>query len=135
MHRRCERTWRLRLQYRDWTWLFSGRPQVVVVRRVGIARCRLTVHIGKGNDALARKFGVHDDSALLLDRALRLTEGSIDPVRLNDALGKLGEIDTPRGSWAFNVERAPQQTWYLRRLRMDGQVAANLVDADLLVLS
>ena len=58
-----------------------------------------------------------------------------DAEKVNDALGVLGQIDTPRGTWTFNTARSPQQTWYLRELRLDGAVAANLLDSDLVVLS
>ena len=44
-------------------------------------------------------------------------------------------MESPRGIWAFNINRTPQQKWFLRRLRLDGQVAANMLDADLAVLS
>jgi len=37
--------------------------------------------------------------------------------------------------WTFNTQHGPQQRWYLRRLRPDGQVPANLLDTDLQVLS
>jgi branched-chain amino acid transport system substrate-binding protein len=75
------------------------------------------------------------DTASVLNKALRLITGVPNAVDLNRALGLLGQIDSPRGLWTFSVNRTPQQKWYLRRLRMDGQVPANLLDADLAVLS
>jgi branched-chain amino acid transport system substrate-binding protein len=54
---------------------------------------------------------------------------------LNRAFSLLGQIESPRGTWAFNHNRSPQQKWYLRKLRLDGQLPANLLDADLAVLS
>jgi branched-chain amino acid transport system substrate-binding protein len=75
------------------------------------------------------------DSANLIDRALRLIQGDADPDKLNDALGVLGQINSPRGTWTFNTTHSPQQAWYLRQLRLDGQVASNMLDSDLAVLS
>jgi branched-chain amino acid transport system substrate-binding protein len=75
------------------------------------------------------------DSASVLDKALRIVEGELAPVALNLAMSLLGQIDSPRGSWTFNIRRSPQQKWYLRRLRLDGQVPANVLDTDLVVLS
>jgi branched-chain amino acid transport system substrate-binding protein len=75
------------------------------------------------------------DGAGLLDRALRLVQGDLTPTRLRDAFKVLGQVSSPRGTWAFNISRGPQQTWYLRRLRLDGQVPANMLDSDLAVLS
>ncbi|HLT11813.1 MAG TPA: ABC transporter substrate-binding protein [Micromonosporaceae bacterium] len=75
------------------------------------------------------------DSASVLDKALRLIEGEPNAAALNQAFSLLGQIDSPRGTWTFNQNRTPQQRWSLRRLRRDGQVAGNLLDADLQVLS
>ena len=75
------------------------------------------------------------DSAAVLDKALRLIDGEPTAVALNQAFSLLGQIDSPRGSWTFNINRTPQQKWYLRKLRLDGQVPANLLDTDLAVLS
>ena len=66
------------------------------------------------------------DSAAVLDKALRPVAGDRPPPQLNQAFSQLGQIDSPRGTWTFNVNRTPQQKWYLRRLRLDGQVPANL---------
>lgn len=75
------------------------------------------------------------DAAAVIDEALRIAGGVASPATLNESLGKLGQISSARGTWTFNVNRTPQQRWYLRRLRLDGMVAANLVDTDLAVLS
>ena len=53
---------------------------------------------------------------------------------INTAFSRLGQIDSPRGTWTFNINRSPQQKWYLRRLHYDGMVPSNLLDADLTVL-
>jgi branched-chain amino acid transport system substrate-binding protein len=75
------------------------------------------------------------DAAGVLDRALALLTGDPDSTKLNDAIKVLGQINSPRGTWTFNPSHTPQQTWYLRQLRFDGQVASNLHDSDLAVLS
>jgi branched-chain amino acid transport system substrate-binding protein len=75
------------------------------------------------------------DSASVLDKALRLIDEVPSPEGLNRAFSLLGQIESPRGTWAFNHNRSPQQKWYLRKLRLDGQLPANLLDADLAVLS
>jgi branched-chain amino acid transport system substrate-binding protein len=75
------------------------------------------------------------DCASILDRALSRQNGAMSSDDLNKAFLTLGQMDTPRGVWVFNVNRSPQQRWYLRQLRMDGSVPANLVDTDLTVLT
>jgi branched-chain amino acid transport system substrate-binding protein len=75
------------------------------------------------------------DAGALLDRALRLVVGDLTATKLRDSFKQLGQIRSPRGPWAFNSSQGPQQTWYLRRLRLDGQVPSNLLDSDLVVLS
>ncbi len=74
------------------------------------------------------------DSAAVLDKALGLTTGMPTGPTLNQAFSLLGQIDSPRGTWTFNINRSPQQKWYLRKLNYDGMVPANLLDADLTVL-
>ncbi len=74
------------------------------------------------------------DSAAVLDKALSLTTGLPTGPTLNQAFSLLGQIDSPRGTWTFNINRSPQQKWYLRRLHLDGQVPANVLDTDLTVL-
>jgi branched-chain amino acid transport system substrate-binding protein len=71
------------------------------------------------------------DSASVINSALRLIGEETRPFELNRGLGLLGEIQSPRGTWTFTVNRTPQQKWYMRSLRLDGQEPANLVEADL----
>ena len=42
------------------------------------------------------------DAAQVLDKAIRLAGPDPDPQQINLALGKIGQIDSPRGSWQFN---------------------------------
>ena len=46
-------------------------------------------------------------------------------------LGRVGQIDSPRGNWQFNQSRTPQQKWYLREVRRDGQVLSNVLISEL----
>ncbi|MDT5025239.1 MAG: branched-chain amino acid transport system substrate-binding protein, partial [Micromonosporaceae bacterium] len=71
----------------------------------------------------------------VLDKALRLVRGTPTGPDLNNPFSSVGQIESPRGAWMFNANRGPQQRWYLRRLRSDGQVPANLLDTDLQVLT
>jgi branched-chain amino acid transport system substrate-binding protein len=75
------------------------------------------------------------DCASILDRALSRQNGPVASDVLNKTFASLGQMDTPRGEWVFNGNRSPQQRWYLRQLRADGAVPANLVDTDLTVLT
>jgi branched-chain amino acid transport system substrate-binding protein len=74
------------------------------------------------------------DCGAVLSRALSLVPGDPTGALVNRALSQLGQIESPRGTWTFNINRSPQQKWYLRRLGYDGMVPANLLDADLLVV-
>ena len=74
------------------------------------------------------------DSAAVLDKALGLTPATPTGPTLNQAFSLLGQIESPRGTWTFNINRSPQQKWYLRRLHLDGMVPANMLDTDLTVL-
>jgi branched-chain amino acid transport system substrate-binding protein len=62
-------------------------------------------------------------------------KGDLSDTNIVAAGDLLGRIESPRGTWAFNIGHAPQQKWYLRQLRMDGQVPANLLNSDLSVES
>ncbi|WP_319459241.1 ABC transporter substrate-binding protein [Micromonospora sp. RTP1Z1] len=74
------------------------------------------------------------DAAQVLDKALRLVGGTPTSQQVNLALGKIGQIDSPRGPWQFNQPRTPQQTWYLRRVQYDGQLLSNVVVNELATL-
>jgi branched-chain amino acid transport system substrate-binding protein len=74
------------------------------------------------------------DGASVIDKALVLMDGQPTGSSLNQAFSLLGQIDSPRGTWTFNINRSPQQKWYLRKLHLDGMVPANLLDTDLTVL-
>jgi branched-chain amino acid transport system substrate-binding protein len=74
------------------------------------------------------------DAAAVLDRALALAGSAPTPDAINSAVGQLGVIDSPRGTWQFNRSRTPLQKWYLRQVRRDGQVLSNVAISQLLTL-
>jgi branched-chain amino acid transport system substrate-binding protein len=74
------------------------------------------------------------DAAAVLDKALGVVEGDLTSQSLNAAIGKIGQIDSPRGPWTFNQNRTPLQKWYLRQVRMDGSVLTNAVVSELTTL-
>jgi branched-chain amino acid transport system substrate-binding protein len=74
------------------------------------------------------------DAAQVLEAAIRITGADPNPARLNQSLGKIGQIDSPRGGWQLNQTRTPQQRWYLRRVQKDGPVLANVLISELSTL-
>ncbi|MFC0532962.1 ABC transporter substrate-binding protein [Phytohabitans kaempferiae] len=74
------------------------------------------------------------DAAQVLDRAIRLCDGRPTPQQVNLMLGRVGQIDSPRGAWQFNQPRTPQQRWYLREVRHDGRVLSNVLLTELATL-
>jgi branched-chain amino acid transport system substrate-binding protein len=74
------------------------------------------------------------DAAAVLDKALGLVEGELNSQSLNAAIGKVGQISSPRGDWTFNQNRTPLQKWYLRQVRMDGNLLTNAVVSELTTL-
>jgi branched-chain amino acid transport system substrate-binding protein len=72
------------------------------------------------------------DAMAVLDRAIAATGNNPTPEAINDAIGALGEIDSPRGRWHFNAKtHTPVQKWYLRDVRMDGPTLTNVVVQEL----
>lgn len=67
------------------------------------------------------------DAGLILDQAI--TAAGPNPTRasINAAIGRLGSIDSPRGSWRFGTQHSPIQPWYLREVRIDGRGRANVI--------
>jgi branched-chain amino acid transport system substrate-binding protein len=64
------------------------------------------------------------DAADVLDKALNLVDGELTGETLNAAIGRVGQISSPRGDWQFNQTRSPLQRWYLRQVRSDGTDAS-----------
>ena len=74
------------------------------------------------------------DAAAVLDKAISLAGSELTPLAVNLSLSKIGQVDSPRGTWQFNQSRTPQQVWYLRQVREDGRVLANVVLGQLATL-
>jgi branched-chain amino acid transport system substrate-binding protein len=74
------------------------------------------------------------DAAQVLDKAIRLSRDKLTPPQVNLMIGRVGQIDSPRGGWQFNQPRTPQQKWYLREVRRDGQVLSNVLINELATL-
>ncbi|WP_406197912.1 ABC transporter substrate-binding protein [Streptomyces europaeiscabiei] len=70
------------------------------------------------------------DTAAVLDKALAEASGDSGDA-LVKALGKVGSIDSPRGAWTFGADHNPEQTYYLREVRADGDTAVNAVVGEL----
>lgn len=71
------------------------------------------------------------DAAAVLDAALGEIDGAVSGPAVVAALGRIGEIDSPRGPWRFSPQRNPVQHYYLREVRRDGDGLVNAVIADL----
>jgi branched-chain amino acid transport system substrate-binding protein len=71
------------------------------------------------------------DAGLALDKAIRLTQGTLSRRDINAMLGEVGYLDSPRGRWQFNQGRTPTQKWYLRQVAADGPLLANQVVQEL----
>ncbi|GAA0744900.1 ABC transporter substrate-binding protein [Dactylosporangium roseum] len=71
------------------------------------------------------------DAAAVLDRAIAAAGANVTPETINEQVGKLGQISSPRGQWQFGKNHAPIQKWYLRQVRNDGRVLANVLVQDL----
>ncbi|WP_238009265.1 ABC transporter substrate-binding protein [Dactylosporangium sp. AC04546] len=74
------------------------------------------------------------DAAAVLDKAIGDATRNLDSFTLNAAIGRLGQIDSPRGGWQFSQSRTPLQRWYLRRVRADGAILSNVLTAELKTL-
>ena len=75
------------------------------------------------------------DAAAVLDKAIAKVNGKVTPANINQALGALGQIDSPRGTWQFSQKtHSPIQRWYLRVVRRDGTELSNRVVQDLATL-
>jgi branched-chain amino acid transport system substrate-binding protein len=74
------------------------------------------------------------DAAAVIDKALSLVDGELTGENLNAAIGRVGQISSPRGDWQFNQNRSPLQKWYLRQVRLDGAVLTNNIVSELATL-
>jgi branched-chain amino acid transport system substrate-binding protein len=70
------------------------------------------------------------DAAAVLDAALAEAK-SFDGAGVAAAIGGVGEIDSPRGSWKFDDRHNPDQPYFLREVKATGAGFANQVVAEL----
>jgi branched-chain amino acid transport system substrate-binding protein len=74
------------------------------------------------------------DAAQVLDAAIEAAGDDLTSESLNEAIGGVGEVDSPRGTWSFNEIGTPIQMWYLREVQeVDGELR-NVVVQDLVTL-
>lgn len=71
------------------------------------------------------------DAAQVLDKAIEIAGDDLTSESLNEAIGEVGDIDSPRGTWRFNDIGTPQQMWYLREVQAVDGGYANVVIAEL----
>ncbi|MEV1328056.1 ABC transporter substrate-binding protein [Micromonospora costi] len=72
------------------------------------------------------------DAAAVLDRAIGAAGDTPTPESINEAIARLGQISSPRGTWQFSATtHSPVQKWYLRQVRQDGRALSNTVVGDL----
>lgn len=74
------------------------------------------------------------DAGTVLNKAISSIREELTNLSLNAAIGRLGQIDSPRGSWQFNQNRTPLQRWYLRQVKSDGTTLSNVLTAELTTL-
>jgi branched-chain amino acid transport system substrate-binding protein len=66
------------------------------------------------------------DAAAALDAAIESADG-VDGESLGAALGKVGEIDSPRGAWTFDDNHDPDQPYFLREVQKTDTGFSNVV--------
>ncbi|MGH3647607.1 MAG: ABC transporter substrate-binding protein [Micromonosporaceae bacterium] len=74
------------------------------------------------------------DAAAVLDRAIKAAGDDLTSESLERELGKLGDIESPRGTWKFGKNRSPVQQFYLREVKKEGDNVTNVVLEELGVL-
>ncbi|MFW6690970.1 ABC transporter substrate-binding protein [Streptomyces sp. MAR4 CNX-425] len=90
------------------------------------------------HDSLPTEYAMASyDAAAVLDLAIAdaADKGEVTSETINEAIGNLGQIESPRGTWAFGKKsHAPVQKWYLREVRKDGKRLSNVTVQDLATL-
>lgn len=74
------------------------------------------------------------DAAQVLDKAIAAAGDDLTKETLNTAIGEVGTIDSPRGTWQFNENGTPRQQWYLREVQQGEDGLTNVVVDELAVL-
>lgn len=101
---------------------------------------------GAGNDAFVAAFKAKHNGAapnlyvetmyaagVLLDKAVAAAGADVTSESINTAIGKVGELSSPRGTWKLSPRtHTPVQHWCVRRVQASGGGVANtIVTADL----
>ncbi|MGH8793522.1 MAG: ABC transporter substrate-binding protein [Stackebrandtia sp.] len=77
------------------------------------------------------------DVGVVLDAAIGKipADEEVTGEKINEAVGQMGEVNSPRGEWQFGPKtHAPIQRYYLREVRLDGEILTNVVIQDLATL-
>lgn len=74
------------------------------------------------------------DAAKVLDLAIEKAGDEVTSETINAAIGKLGDIESPRGTWRFNENGTPIQMWYLREVQKTANGLENVRIAELGIL-
>lgn len=78
----------------------------------------------KAYDNLPTTYAVASyDAAHVLDKAIEDAGDGLTSQTLKEAIDSLGDIESPRGTWKFNDNGTPIQTWYLREVQDGTNVA------------
>jgi branched-chain amino acid transport system substrate-binding protein len=71
------------------------------------------------------------DAAYVLDKAIGSAGSNLTGESVNNAIAKIGQIDSPRGPWQFDEGHTPLQKWYLREVQKDGRALSNVLVQEL----
>lgn len=71
------------------------------------------------------------DAAHVLDLAIEEAGGVADSEAINEAIGEIEEVESPRGTWTWSDIGTPVQTWYLREVQEVDGTLTNVVIQDL----
>lgn len=74
------------------------------------------------------------DAAMVLDKAITAAGKRPTRASINAAIGTIGAVESPRGAWRWSTDHTPVQTWYLRKVTIDGRGRANVVVKSLTTL-
>jgi branched-chain amino acid transport system substrate-binding protein len=69
------------------------------------------------------------DAAKVLDMAIEAAGGEVDSEAINEAIGQIEEVESPRGTWTWSDIGTPVQMWYLREVQeVDGTLTNVIIE-------
>ena len=71
------------------------------------------------------------DAAKVLDMAIKNAGDDVSSAKIKAEIDKLGDIESPRGTWKFNDNGTPVQMWYLREVKQGAGGLENVRVAEL----